>query len=251
MATILVVDDESGIRDFISDALTDVGHDVSEACDAREAMRRLEDQPFDLVVLDLNMPGDAGGLDVLRRARAEWPEMQAIVLTAHGTVETAVEAMRLGAFDFLQKPVASPGELRRLVARALNWRATHLARQRDTGGGGGTAPTAIPVEREGVGAAAAGKRGPAGRSMIGRFLWELKRRHVYNVAATYLAVSVILLQGAQAVLPGLPGVPASSYTVLVAVTIIGFPVAIVLGWVYDLTKKGLKRSPPADEKRSS
>jgi DNA-binding response OmpR family regulator len=233
VATILVVDDESGIREFIADALSDVGHQVSQAGDAKEAMRRLEDRPFDLVVLDLNMPGDGGGLDVLRRARAEWPEMQAIVLTAHGTVETAVEAMRMGAFDFLQKPISGPEELRRLVGRALNWRGASGARRAE-------ALRPAPVDDPAP---------PPPRSRMGRLLWELKRRHVYNVAATYLAVSFILLQAAQLLLPALP-LPDGTYTVLVALAIAGFPVAIAFGWVYDITAKGLRRSapvPPPDE----
>ena len=227
MATILVVDDESGIREFISDALTDVGHAVIQASDAREAVQRLEDQPFDLVVLDLNMPGDTGGLDVLRRARAEWPEMQAIVLTAHGTIETAVEAMRLGAFDFLQKPISGPDELRRLVVRALNWRGIRAPRQADAVAPP-TAPATLP------------------RSAVGGLLREMKRRHVYNVAATYLAVAFIVLQGAQMVLPAVD-LPAGTYRVLVLLAIVGFPIAIALGWVYDLTSRGLRRSPPAED----
>src|SRR5688572_7582399 len=129
MAKILVVDDESGIRDFLADSLVSAGHVVHQAGDAREAFDQLEDQPFDLVVLDLNMPGDEGGFAVLRRARAEWPSMQAIVLTAHGTIEGAVEAMRLGAFDFLEKPVEGPEAVRRLANRALNWRGAHGLRQ--------------------------------------------------------------------------------------------------------------------------
>ena len=227
MATVLVVDDESGIREFMADALGDAGHQVTQAADGREAIRRLKDAPFDLVVLDLHMPGDTGGLDVLRRARAEWPQMQAIVLTAHGTVETAVEAMRLGAFDFLQKPIASPDELRRLVVRALNWRGARVRPLDDA-----PAPSPVPAL-------------PAPpRSALPRLLWELKRRHVYSVGATYLAVSFILIQSAQMVLPVFD-LPEGTYELLVNVALIGFPIAIVLGWVYDLTSKGLRRSPPA------
>lgn len=225
MATILVVDDESGIREFISDALSDVGHEVFQAADAQEAVGRLEDQPFDLVVLDLNMPGDMGGLDVLRRARAEWPEMQAIVLTAHGTIETAVEAMRLGAFDFLQKPLSGPDELRRLVLRALNWRTASGARRAMAA----PAPAAPPAE--------------VPRSRFDRLLEELKRRHVYNVSVAYLGISFILLQGAEIVIEALH-LPGWIYTALVVAAIAGFPIAVALGWVYDLTSKGLKRSPP-------
>jgi CheY-like chemotaxis protein len=238
MARILVVDDESGIRDFLVDTLAEAGHDVDQAADARAAMDRLEDQPYDLVLLDLNMPGDQGGLEVLRRARAEWPEMQAIVLTAHGTVETAVEAMRLGAFDFLEKPVEGPEAVRRLARRALNWRGTPAAQRRDPGG---EAHAARGTEAAAPNGRPAGDQPPANASRLHRFLWEAKRRHVYNVAVSYAAVGFIVLQGAQLVLPVLP-LPDWSYRALVVLTIAGFPIAVVLGWVYDLSAAGIRRS---------
>ncbi|HEX6070096.1 MAG TPA: sigma-54 dependent transcriptional regulator, partial [Longimicrobiaceae bacterium] len=122
MARILVVDDEEGIREFIADALEDDSHDVTRAGDALEALRHLQASAFDLLVTDLRMPGALDGMDLLRKARAETPEMEVIVLTAHGTVGLAVEAMKLGAFDFLQKPVSGPAELRLLVARAIERR---------------------------------------------------------------------------------------------------------------------------------
>jgi CheY-like chemotaxis protein len=234
MASILVIDDESGIRDFLSDALTDAGHELAQAADAEQGLRQLADRPFDLAIVDLNMPGELGGLDVLRRARAEWPATQFIVLTAHGTVETAVEAMRLGAFDFLQKPMEGPVELRRLVSRALNWRG-HVARHREAAEVQGELP---PVE-----AIAPEPTEPHGESMLRRFLWELKRRHVYNVSVAYAAVCFIVLQAAELVLPALP-IPTWSYTALVAMAMGGFPVAVVLGWVYDLTATGWRRSDP-------
>ena len=74
------------------------------------------------MITDLRMPGALDGIDLLRKARAESPEMEVIVLTAHGSVDSAVEAMKLGAFDYLQKPVGSPAELRLLVGRALERR---------------------------------------------------------------------------------------------------------------------------------
>ena len=122
MAQILVVDDEPGIRDFIAEALEDEGHVVTREGDAMAAMARLRARAFDLMLTDLRMPGVLNGMDLLRSARAETPEMEVIVLTAHGSVELAVEAMKLGAFDFLQKPVSGPAELRMLVARALERR---------------------------------------------------------------------------------------------------------------------------------
>jgi two-component system response regulator FlrC len=75
------------------------------------------------------MPGALDGVDVLRKAKADQPELEVIVLTAHGTVDTAVDAMKLGAFDYLQKPLGSPAELRLIVARAMERR--HLLSMQD------------------------------------------------------------------------------------------------------------------------
>ncbi|HVO12232.1 MAG TPA: sigma-54 dependent transcriptional regulator [Vicinamibacteria bacterium] len=122
MARILVVDDEPGVRQFLAEALEDEGHAVSQAADGRQAAERLRRQGFELLITDLRMPG-MDGLELVRFARAEQPEMEVIVLTAHGTVESAVEAMKLGAFDYLQKPIGSPAQLRLLSARALERRS--------------------------------------------------------------------------------------------------------------------------------
>jgi two-component system, NtrC family, response regulator AtoC len=122
MARILVADDEEGLRHFVSEALEDEGHVVTQAEDGRAAAERLRRQSFDLLITDLRMPG-LDGMELVRLARAEQPETEIIVLTAHGSVETAVEAMKLGAFDYLQKPIASPAQLRLLASRALERRA--------------------------------------------------------------------------------------------------------------------------------
>ena len=118
MASILVVDDEEGIRSFLADALESEGHDVEQAASGREALDRAGQRSFHLVITDLRMPG-VDGMEVVRALRADQPEVQIVVLTAHGTVGTAVEAMKLGAFDYLQKPLSSPAELRLLAARAV------------------------------------------------------------------------------------------------------------------------------------
>src|SRR5512143_2351247 len=107
MARLLVVDDDEGLRSFLEAALTREGHQVTLAVDGEDALRQLDAAGFDLVLTDLRMPG-VDGLAVLQHVRAEHPGTQVILLTAHGTVETAVEAMRGGACDFLQKPVGSP-----------------------------------------------------------------------------------------------------------------------------------------------
>ena len=118
MAKILVADDEEGLREFIAEALEDDGHSVVRVEDGAIAADRLARESFDLLITDLKMPR-LDGMSLIRRARADQPELEIIMLTAHGSVDTAVEAMKLGAFDYLQKPIASPGELRLLVGRAL------------------------------------------------------------------------------------------------------------------------------------
>src|SRR5262245_58486570 len=121
MARILVADDEPGLREFIVDSLELDEHTVVPARDGREAAKLLDERGFDLVLTDLKMPG-LDGMQLLRKVRAEQPEVEVIVMTAHGSVENAVEAMKLGAFEYLQKPISGPDELRLLVARAVERR---------------------------------------------------------------------------------------------------------------------------------
>jgi len=122
MGRILVVDDEDGVREFLTDALAMDGHEVVAVANGIEALRVVQQRSFDLMLTDLRMPGALTGIDLLRKLKSEQPDTEVIVLTAHGSVESAVEAMKLGAYDYLQKPVGSPAELRLLVARALERR---------------------------------------------------------------------------------------------------------------------------------
>src|SRR4051812_49870134 len=124
MARILVADDEPGLREFITDSLELDEHTVVPAKDGREAAKLLDERGFDLVLTDLKMPG-LDGMALLRKVRAEQPEVEVIMMTAHGTVDNAVEAMKLGAFEYLQKPISGPDELRLLVARAVERRELH------------------------------------------------------------------------------------------------------------------------------
>jgi two-component system response regulator AtoC len=121
MASVLVVDDEEGIRSFLAEALEGDGHVVEQATNAEDALRTLSKRGFDVLLTDLKMDG-MGGMELLRRTREEQPETECIVLTAHGSVDSAVQAMKLGAFDYLEKPLSSPDQLRLLVARALERR---------------------------------------------------------------------------------------------------------------------------------
>ncbi|MCU0613413.1 MAG: response regulator [Candidatus Eisenbacteria bacterium] len=108
---ILVVDDEQNIRLTISRALEPLGLPVQTAVNGEEALKMLGSAGYSLVILDLRMPG-MDGMAVLRRIRDGWPRTRVIIVTAHGTIDFAVEAMKLGAADFVQKPV-SPAEIRR------------------------------------------------------------------------------------------------------------------------------------------
>jgi two-component system response regulator FlrC len=128
MARLLVVDDEEGVRSFIAETLEREVAEIVQAGDGDEAAGWLDRQAFDVVITDLKMPG-RDGLALLAKIRADQPETQVILLTAHGTVETAVEAMKKGAFDYLRKPISSPGELRILVSRALERRKLLLGRE--------------------------------------------------------------------------------------------------------------------------
>jgi len=114
---ILVVDDEKNIRLTMSQSLEPLEIPVETAVNGEEALQKLREKPFELVFLDLKMPG-MDGVEVLRRIKDNWPKTRVIVITAHGTIESAVEAMKLGAVDFIQKPF-SPGEIRELATLVL------------------------------------------------------------------------------------------------------------------------------------
>ena len=100
---ILLVEDNEALRVGIRLALDDAGYAVQEASSGEEAVRKLESEPFHLVVSDIRL-GDMSGVDVLQKAKEVNSEIEVILMTAYATVETAVQALRLGAFDYIQKP---------------------------------------------------------------------------------------------------------------------------------------------------
>jgi two-component system response regulator AtoC len=101
--SVLIVDDEELIRRSLRMALEGAGYEVDTATSGAEALARLEGEPSDCVVIDLRL-GDVSGLEVVRAARERVPDLKAIVITAHGDVDNAIAALRLGAFDFIRKP---------------------------------------------------------------------------------------------------------------------------------------------------
>ncbi|ABZ83288.1 sigma-54 dependent response regulator [Heliomicrobium modesticaldum Ice1] len=137
---LLVADDEEAMRLFLSAALERAGHRVDAVEDGQSALEKIvaaerSKAPYALALIDLQMPR-LPGMDLLSHIRREWPRLPVIILTAHGSIPTAVEAMKLGAADFLVKPLPSPGHLRAAVSRvlaqsALNAAAGHNDADRD------------------------------------------------------------------------------------------------------------------------
>ena len=114
---ILVVDDDESLRWVTQAQLQQAGYEVGAAAGGEAALESLREASADLVITDLRMPG-MSGLDLLRRIRAQFPETVVVMVTAFGTVETAVEAMKAGAYDYITKPV-NPEELKLVVGRVL------------------------------------------------------------------------------------------------------------------------------------
>src|SRR5215204_478006 len=103
MGRILIADDHDALRRGLARGLAEAGHEVEEASNGNAAIERLHDSYFDVVLSDLKM-GGSDGMDVLRTAKALHPTTAVILMTAFGSINTAVEAMKIGAFDYVQKP---------------------------------------------------------------------------------------------------------------------------------------------------
>jgi DNA-binding response OmpR family regulator len=117
----LVVDDEEGIRLFLTGALSGEGHVVTTAASGEEALEYLRDIAFDLVLLDLQLGGRIDGLRILQATSWRWPQTATIILTGHGTLESAREAILEGLDAYLIKPVTA-GEVRAIVSEVLRKR---------------------------------------------------------------------------------------------------------------------------------
>lgn len=117
---ILIVEDDDTLRRVTQSQLANAGYTASAAANGAQALEMLHAQPHDLVISDLMLP-DLSGLDLLKTIHSEFPETEVVILTAYGTVETAVDAIKLGAYDYLIKPV-HPEEIRALATRVLERR---------------------------------------------------------------------------------------------------------------------------------
>jgi DNA-binding NtrC family response regulator len=121
-ASILVVDDEETVRRSYARILGEMDCDAQSAVDGAQALHAMEQRPFDVVLLDLRMPGPHG-LDVLKAIKGRWPASEVVVITGYPTIESAREALRLGACDYLAKP-ADPDDVidaARAAMRRKKW----------------------------------------------------------------------------------------------------------------------------------
>ena len=114
---ILLVDDHDATRETLTELIRDLGHAVRAAANQAEAVKLVDSQKFELVLTDLKLP-DGSGLEVMRRRKQASPETPVVMITGHATIENAVEATRMGAYEYLTKPV-DLNRLRIVISNAL------------------------------------------------------------------------------------------------------------------------------------
>ena len=117
MSKILIIDDEPGIRTVLSDIVRDENHQVLTGADGFEGLTILKEESIDLVILDVWLP-NMGGIDVLKEIKKEYPNIEVIMISGHANIDIAVKAVKLGAFDFLEKPL-SLDKIINLIKNAL------------------------------------------------------------------------------------------------------------------------------------
>ncbi len=126
---VLIVDDEEDFLETITKRLNKRQVDASGARSGEEALKLLKEKTFDVVILDIKMPGGMDGIEALREIKKIQPLAEVILLTGHASVETSIEGMKLGAFDYLLKPIKLE-ELLKKIAQAIEKKDTHDQKQR-------------------------------------------------------------------------------------------------------------------------
>ena len=124
--TILIVDDEKEIRNSLSGVLQDEGYDTLTASGGEDALRVVREDAVEVVLLDVALP-DIDGMEMIRRVKENRPETEVIVITGYATVDSAIEAMKLGIFDYLPKPFTED-EVKSVVAGAVSARQSAIIR---------------------------------------------------------------------------------------------------------------------------
>ena len=126
---ILVVDDDSYVRESTEEILRRKGYQVDTSANGKDALVRLDEADFDLILSDIKMP-EMDGIELLAAAKGKYPDIHVIMMTAFGSVDNAVEAMRKGAYDYIQKGSADPTEIELVVERALKYQASQRENKR-------------------------------------------------------------------------------------------------------------------------
>ncbi|MEI6523198.1 MAG: sigma-54 dependent transcriptional regulator [Bacteroidota bacterium] len=116
MPTVLIIDDEKAIRNTLKEILEYENFKVEEALDGKDALQKIEKLKLDLILCDIKMPGGMDGLELLQKFQKQIPETPVVIISGHGNIETAVEAVKKGAYDFIQKPL----DLNRLLVTIRN-----------------------------------------------------------------------------------------------------------------------------------
>src|SRR5208337_1097614 len=119
---LLIVDDELSVRDSLAKWFAEEGYDVATAENANEALTRVAEQAFDVALVDIKMRG-TDGIELQRRLHEIYPDMLVIIMTGYASVETAIAALKNGAYDYVNKPL-DPDEIAHLVAKAMSHRRT-------------------------------------------------------------------------------------------------------------------------------
>jgi DNA-binding response OmpR family regulator len=184
-ATILVVDDERSVRMMLEAALRAQGYKIELASSGSMARELIATEEFDLVLLDLQL-GDTDGIEILREVKRLWPATEVILLTAHGSINSAISALRHGAFDYLLKP-AQVQDIRERVERGLDQRRTAQQRsqllQRIS-----DSARALGMIEGGNAAAVPAQPSNSDRIEVGPLLLDL-RRHAASLGAQILSLT--------------------------------------------------------------
>ena len=127
-AKVLVVDDEAVVRESYLRTLDGVRYNVRAAMNGKEALRMMEAEHFDVILLDIRMP-EMDGIEVLREIKKRWPECEVVIITGYPSIETAKEAVRLGAYNYLAKPVG-PQEIVEAATGAMTQKRWAMKEER-------------------------------------------------------------------------------------------------------------------------